>query len=96
MRFLYKNRYVKRFDRFSRHEQLLILEAGRQIRAYYATRQAPAGLRIKLLHRKNSERVFEGRASQSVRIVWTEREQEVSFVLVGLHDEVKRYLRSLR
>ena len=96
MRFLYKERYVKRFDRFSRHEQLLILEAGHQIRAYYATRQAPAGLRIKLLYRKNSERVFEGRASQSIRIVWTERGQEVSFVLVGLHDDVTHYLRSLR
>ena len=95
MRFVYKERYLKRFDRFPRHEQLLILEADRQIRRYYASHQAPFGLRIKLLHTVESDRIFEARVSRSIRIVWAERNDLVSFVLVGLHDEVKRYLRSL-
>ena len=95
MQFLYKERYLKRFDRFPRHEQLLILEADRQIRHYYATRQAPFGLRIKPLHASGSDRIFEARVSQAIRIVWAERGEMTSFVLVGLHDEVRRYLHSL-
>lgn len=96
MRFIYKARYLKRFDRFSKHEQALVLETDRQIQAYYATRQAPFGLRIKFLHATGTDKVFEARVSQAIRIVWAQREDEVSFLLVGLHDEVKRYLRSLR
>ena len=96
MQFIHKERYLKRFDRFTRHEQVLILEADRQIRVYYATRQAPHGLRIKRLCTSGPEKIFEARASQSIRIVWAERGDMVSFVLVGSHDEIKRYLRSLR
>jgi hypothetical protein len=96
MRFIYKERYLKRFDRFPAEEQTLILETDQQIRAFYATRQAPTGLGIKLLYRSGPGKVFEARASRGIRIVWAERGDMVSFVLVGLHDEVKRYLRSLR
>ncbi len=96
MQFIYKGRYLKRFDRFGHGEQALILEADRQIRTYYTTRQAAFGLRIKLLYVHGPDKVFEARVSQSIRIVWAERGDLVSFTLVGLHDEVKRYLRSLR
>ena len=96
MQCFYKGRYLKRFDRFPRHEPLLIAEADRQLRASYATRQAPHGLRIKLLYASGPEKIFEARASQSMRIVWAERSDVVSLVLVGLHDEVQRSLRSLR
>lgn len=96
MQFVYKERYLKRFDRFPRHEQLRIHEADRQIRAYYQTRQAPVGLRIKLLYTNGTDRVLEARVSQAIRIVWEERGETVSFALVGLHDDVKHYLRSLR
>ena len=96
MHFVYKERYSKRFDRFPLHEQTLIHQTDQQIRAYYQTRQAPLGLRIKLLYSRGPDKVFEARASQSIRILWAEREETISFVLVGLHDEVKRYLRSLR
>ena len=96
MQFVYKERYLKRFDRFPAHEQALIVEAEQQIRAFYATRQAPHGLRIKLLYAKGPDKVFEARASRSIRVLWAERSEIASFVLVGLHDEVNRYLRSLR
>ena len=95
MQLLYKKRYLTRFDRFSAHEQVLILETDQQIRAYYHTRQAPFGLRLKLLYAKGEEKVFEARVSQAIRILWAQRGQQVSFILVGLHDEVRRYLRSL-
>lgn len=95
MQFLYKERYLKRFDRFSANEQALILETDQQIRAYCQTRQAPFGLRVKLLYAKGEEKIFEARMSRAIRIVWAQRGEQISFVLVGMHDEVKRYLRSL-
>ena len=96
MQFLHKARYLKRFDRFQRHDQLLIDETERQIRAYYQTRQAPVGLRIKQLFATGAEKVCEARASQAIRIIWVESSELVSFALIGNHDEVRRYLRSLR
>lgn len=94
MHFIYKERYLKRFDRFSATDQSLILDADRQIRAYYTTRQAPHGLRIKLLY-SGTQKVLEARASRSIRIIWVEAGDTISFALVGLHDEVRNYLRSL-
>ena len=96
MQFFYKERYLKRFDRFSVEEQALILEADHHIRVFYATRQAPHGLGIKLLYTKGADKIFEARASRGIRIVWAKRGDMVSFLLVGLHDEVQQYLRSLR
>ncbi|MBI3996845.1 MAG: hypothetical protein HY352_04230 [Candidatus Omnitrophica bacterium] len=96
MQYLYTKRYLKRFDRFPRQEQLLLLEADHQIRTYYSTRQAPHGLGLKLLHTAGSNKVLEARVSLSIRLLWAERGNQVSFLLVGSHDEVKRYLRSLR
>ena len=95
MRFIYKERYLKQFDRFSRQEQTLIHETDRHIRAYYATRQASFGLRVKHLYTKGSLKIFEARVTQATRIVWVEESDVVYFGLVGSHDEVKRYLRSL-
>ena len=96
MRYLYTKRYLKRFDRFSLHDQLQILEADRQIRTYYTIRQAPHGLGLKLLHAASGDKVLEARASLSIRLLWAERGTQVAFLHVGSHDEVKRYLRSLR
>ncbi len=95
MRFIYTKPYLKRFDRFPADDQHLILNADRQVRTYYATRQAPHGLRIKLLY-SGTAKVLEARASRAIRLVWVEAGDVVSFALVGLHDEVTRYLRSLR
>lgn len=96
MRFIYKERYLKQFDRFSQREQVLIHETDRQVRAYYATRQAPFGLRLKHLYTKGPVKIFEARVTQASRIVWVEEGDAVYFGLVGSHDEVRRYLRSLR
>src|SRR3989338_10587055 len=96
MQFLYKERYLKRFDRFHHHEQALIHDTDQQIQTYYHTRQAPVGLHIKQLYVRGPDKIFEARVSQSLRIVWAERGHVVSFLLVGSHDDVTRYLRSLR
>ena len=96
MQYLYKERYLKRFDRFPHHEQALIHQTDQQIHTYYDTRQAPVGLHIKRLYATGPDRIFEARVSRAIRIVWAERGEMVSFLLIGSHDDVKRYLRSLR
>lgn len=96
MRFIYKERYLKQFDCFSHQEQVLIHQTDRHIRAYDATRQAPFGLRLKHLYAKGSLKILEARVTQAIRVVWVEQEGAVYFGLVGSHDDVKRYLRSLR
>ena len=96
MQFVYKERYVRAFKRFSRQEQLRILEADQEVRTYYLTGEAPHGLRMKLLY-AGSANVFEARFSLAIRIVWVqEAKTTVAFTLVGSHNEVKRYVRSLR
>ncbi len=89
MRFIYKRQYLKRFDRFSATDQARILAADQRIRTYYQTQKAPFGLRIKQLYTKAGGKVFEARVSQDIRILWAERKDTVSFILVGTHDEIK-------
>ena len=96
MQFIYKARYLKQFSRFSQQDQVLIHEADRQVRASYATQQAPIGLRLTRLHVQGSLKVFEARVTQAIRMVWVEEHRAVYFGLVGSHDDVQRYLRSLR
>ena len=96
MRFAYKARYLAAFDHFLPSEQLLILHTDKQIRQYYATRQAPIGLGIKRLYACGSGKVFEARVSRAIRIVWVEGYSLISFSLIGSHNDVTRYLRSLR
>ena len=96
MRFLYKARCLARFDRFPRSDQLLILQTDRQIRQYYATRHAPIGLGIKRLYASGAGKVFEARVSRAIRILWVEHADTVSFALIGSHNDLQHYLRSLR
>jgi len=96
MRFIYKRQYLERFDRFTATDKVRILTADQHIRTYYRTQKAPFGLRVKQLYAKGGEKVLEARVSQDIRILWAERKDTVSFVLVARHDEVKRYIRLLR
>ena len=96
MQFVYKARYLKQFDRFSRQDQVLIHETDRQIRAYYATRHAAFGLGVKRLYANASRKIFEARVTRATRIVWVEQDDTVSFGLVGSHNDVQQHLRSLR
>ena len=96
MNFRYKQAYLRRFDRFSPAEQELIIAADKEIRDYYATHNAPYGLRIKKLYDDARDKIFEARVSDKIRIIWVELEDLVVFAVLGSHDEVKRYLKSLR
>lgn len=90
MRVAYKRGFLKPFDKSDSRLQRVILETVREIINYLETGQAPYGLRVKRI----SERIFEGRVSDRVRIVWVRKDDLVSFVMVGNHEEVQNYLRN--
>lgn len=96
MDFLYKNKFLKRFDDYSKEEQALITAADQEIRHFYQTHHSPHELRIKKLYDNNQGKTFEARVSDKIRILWVEAEKIVYFDFIGSHDEVKRYIKSFR
>lgn len=95
MRYIYKKRFLEYYDSLTDDEKTLVRTADKQIRDYYQNRIAPVGLRIKKLHQRTGEAVYEARPNLSLRIIWAERYDLVSFVLLGTHDDVHRYLKRL-
>ena len=75
-------------------DQQRVTVAVQEIQRYHRSGVAPYGLRIKHLHASSQGRIFEARASMALRIVWAHAGDDVIFLLVGTHDEVRRFLRS--
>ena len=96
IRFVYKRDFLKTFEFLSKGEQGLVAAADAEIRFYFESRGASAGLRIKKLyeHPKNGQ-VFEARVSRALRIIWTKREKQIAFVILGNHNVIKNYLKNL-
>lgn len=96
MRYLYKKRFLDAFDALADKEQQLVTIAEKQIREYYNTRNAPYGLRIKKLYQKENSKVsiYEARCNISLRIIWAEQNDLVSFLFVGTHDQLLRFLKN--
>ena len=95
MLFRYKKAYLKIFDDFSQSEKELVMSADRQIRHYYTSHTAPYGLRIKKLYSDSSVNIFEARVSDKIRIIWVHSKDLVSFVFLGSHEEVKRFIKNI-
>lgn len=95
MRYLYKKRFLEAFDALSAKDQALVRAADREIRTYHESRRAPVGLRIKKVFERGPESVYEARPSIALRMVWAERDDLAAFLLLGTHDEVRRFLRRL-
>ena len=89
MKVLYKSAYLKAFDRLDRSDQALVAKADELLREYLATSKAPFGLRIKQLR----SGLFEARVSDRLRIVWVKGADDVSFALLGNHEEVRRFIK---
>ncbi len=90
MKFIYKKEFLKRFSSYSASEQKLIFESDQQIKAYYSTQNAPCGLRIK----KIGPKTFEARVTDKIRMIWIKENDAVYFVLLGSHDEVRRFIKN--
>ncbi len=90
MRFYYKPTFLKAFDKLNASGQALALKTDQCIKHYLRTREAPFGLRIKQLRRD----IFEARLNDRLRIVWIKDAEEITFSLLGNHEEVKRFLKN--
>jgi mRNA-degrading endonuclease YafQ of YafQ-DinJ toxin-antitoxin module len=96
VKFIYKRSFVKKFLKYTLAEQKLIVKADKEIRNFYITKKAPFGLRIKKLYESKNAKTYEARVSNKIRIIWVESSDLVSFVIIGTHDEIRRYIRSFR
>lgn len=96
MNFRYKKNYLKQFDRCLQREKELIISADKQIRDYYITHSASYGLRIKKLYEEDTDKIFEARVSDKIRILWVETEDLAVFTILGSHDEIRKYIKNLK
>ena len=97
MRFEYATRFARTLRRIPKHDQLRVAEAVGQLIVYCETHQAPEGLGLKkLFSRSELGVVFEARATLALRVLFSVYDDVVAFLMVGDHDEVRRFIRSFQ
>ena len=91
MKIVYKKGFLKSFSSYSRQEQELILESDRQIKLYLEAKfeDVPHGIGIK----KIGPKTFEARVNDKIRVLWVKTDDAAYFVLIGNHEEVRRYIK---
>lgn len=97
MRLEYATRFEKSLRRIPAHDRRRAAETIEQIVHYLETQQAPEGLGLKkLFSHAGLGAVFETRASLALRLLFSVYDDVVTFLMVGDHDEVRRFIRSFR
>jgi hypothetical protein len=97
MQFEYATRFEKSLRRRSPQDRIRTAEAIEQIIGYFETHQAPEGLGLKkLFSREGLGAVFEARATIALRILFVVQQEVVTFLMVGDHEEVRRFIRSFQ
>ena len=97
MRLEYATRFEKSLRRVSAHDRMRTADTIEQIVRYFETHQAPEGLGLKkLFSHAGLGAVFEGRVSLALRLLFSVYDEVVTFLMVGNHDEVRRFIRSFR
>jgi hypothetical protein len=93
----YKARFEKAFRRLASSDQQRTLEAVEQVERFFATRQAPEGLGLKKLFVVESlGAVCEARVTLAIRVLFSVQPDLLTFLMVGDHDEVRRFIKSFR
>ena len=97
MIYKYKARFTKAFKRYDPQDRGRVAEAVEQIQTFFDTRQAPQGLGLKkLFSHEGLGAVFEARATIALRILFSIQQDTVTFLMVGDHDEVRRFIRAFQ
>jgi hypothetical protein len=92
-----KARFEKTFQQRPFQERAQIVETVDRIRRFLETRQLPTGLGLKkLFSRGGLGAVFEARVTLALRILFAVQKDTVTFMLVGDHDEVRRFIRTFQ
>lgn len=90
MKFYSTPSFMKCFKKLAPNRKMIINDAIGDLLNLYDTGLNPKGLGLKQL-RKN---LWEIRASLQERILFSLKGDTIHFILIGNHDEIKRYLRN--
>ena len=97
MRFEYATRYARSLRHVPPHDLRRAAETIEQIVQYCETRQAPEGLGLKkLFAHEGIGAVFEARVGLARRLLFTVKQDVVTFLMVGDHEDVRRFIRSFQ
>lgn len=97
MRLEYAARFGKSLRRVPAHDRMRTAETIEQIVNYFETQRAPEGLGLKkLFSHPGLGAVFEARVSRALRLLFSVYDDVVTFLMVGDHDEVRRFIRSFQ
>ena len=89
MRYERKASFDRSIRRLPPDRMLRVKEAVRQLVIFFESRQQPQGLGLKRLKKE----FWEVRAGLSDRIIFRISGDLIEFVIVGNHDEIRRFLR---
>jgi mRNA-degrading endonuclease YafQ of YafQ-DinJ toxin-antitoxin module len=97
MRVHYKGAFLRSLKRLSSGDRARTEEVVHKTLQLFGTVSLPHGLGLKkLFGRKGFGAVFEARATLWLRVLFAVQEDLVSFLMIGTHDEVRRFIRSFR
>jgi len=89
MRFQYLSSYDKSFKKLTKHKQKRVSSAVINLLNFFATGQKPKGLGLKKLKKY----YWEIRVGRNIRILFEFKEDLITFIFVGTHDDIKRWLK---
>ncbi len=92
MQFYIASSFERSLKRLEPNRKERIKKAIRLAVAFFETGQLPQGLGLKPL----SQPFWEIRAGISERIIFRKHKDCIEFLLAGSHDEVKRFLKSMK
>lgn len=97
MTYEYDPRFSRTMRKLVSHDRQRASDAVADVIRLLEQRQAPAGLGVKkLFSNPTVGAVFEARVSLAVRMLFSVQQDLVTFLLVGDHEAVRRFIRSSR
>ena len=91
MRYEYKSSFDKVFKKLGLNRQEKVIDAISILIDFFENRKKAKGLGVKNLR----ENYWEIRVNVKDRIIFTLEKDKVAFIIVGNHDEIKKFLRNI-
>ena len=91
MRYEYKSSFDKVFKKLGLNRQEKVIDAISILIDFFENRKKAKGLGLKNLR----ENYWEIRVDVKDRIIFTLEKDKVAFIIVGNHDEIKKFLRNI-
>jgi len=91
MRYEYKSSFDKVFKKLGLNRQEKVIDAISILIDFFENRKKAKGLGLKNLR----ENYWEIRVNVKDRIIFTLEKDKVAFIIVGNHDEIKKFLRNI-